>query len=662
MNIRNRLKLAVETFNTSKSLSTSLGAVFRNYTKQSTFNPREQVTGITYKAIDKIGQVISTYEPQVVKKDGSILENHPIYVLRDQPNPRQNRSYFHHLGAMLDQIYGETFWYKVRGEMTGRIKEVYLLDPMKMEVVAPQGEVIGYILHKDNGGRVPFDVDEIHHDMRPNPFNEFRGMSVLEKAALYVDTEIKTGQFTLNYIKNNASPSGIVQLPKMSPETFKIFTEKWRQGYEGPENAGKTAFIRGEGVDFKAVGATLQDIDQKVTRDMAKDDVLMMLGVPRPLLGLTDDKGYGRGNLEALEYTFAKNTIEPMMDRLDAIWGEILKSYGKQSAEYKITHESPVPEDKEFEHKQIKDLVNVALTVNEVREMMGKEPIPGGDILMPENTVKPTRESDKQKEVVKVTLKKQESKSEKAVKENEEREAFRQNLININDIYVKKLKKEISIFAHSQKEIVISKLNTAMKAYNELLPEIKEEAEDLAAILLPVVIDLMEAQAEGVTNFITGEILVISPELRKEVESKVLQISGLYNEETIKELEKTLTQGITNGESLVKLKKRVESVYSDAQGYRAERIARTESLRASNHAAEQVYKASGYSRVMWFTNPGACQWCITFEGKTKEIGGTYLNVGDVITGAEDGQMRIEYSDIETPPLHPNCTCTLIPVV
>jgi hypothetical protein len=149
--------------------------------------------------------------------------------------------------------------------------------------------------------------------------------------------------------------------------------------------------------------------------------------------------------------------------------------------------------------------------------------------------------------------------------------------------------------------------------------------------------------------------------MRELAESHIKQVSGVYNADTIKALEATLAEGQMAGESLVKLKKRVESVYSDAKGYRAERIARTESLRTANATAEAVYKANGFETVEWFINPGACEFCRTFAGKQKTIGTKFNNIGDVITGDEGGQLSLNHDDITTPPLHPNCTCSLVPV-
>lgn len=636
----------------------SMASVIRNYGKRGKFRPQSQLTGITYKAIDKIGLSISDYQIEIKKANGDPYTNHPLLTLFNKPNPNQTASDFHHLYAMLTEIYGETFWYKAKGLNSGQTKELYLLNPAQMEVCVEDGVLVGYKLHKANGEQVPFLPEEIHHDKRPNPFNEWRGMSVMEKAATYIDIEINTSNFTLNYISNSGSPSGIVTLPKMAEETFRAFTQQWRENYEGPENAGKTAFIRGEQASFEAVGATLKDIDQKITREMAKEDVLAMFDMPKGLLGMTDDKGMGRANVETLLYIFNSEKIDPMMKRLDRIYSALAADLPKNAGVVKIGHVSPIPEDKEYLLDTYDKGVGRWLTPNEIRERQGLEPLPGHDEL---SQIAPaTTAPAAAKTVQKIVLKKAPTKSEQIKQVKADNEQFRKDLVETTDIYATKVKGEIAKFADQQEAIVIGNIAAESKDFSSWLFDIKEQAIKMAAAITPIIHELMDTQAQDVTNFITGELVTVAPELKKTVEADILRISGLYNEDTINALNKTLVQGQADGESLVKLKKRVEQVYTDAKGYRAERIARTESLRASNLTAEQVYKENGYSKVEWFINPGACEFCRTYAGRTKEIGGNFTNQGDVITGENGGKMRIEYSDIPTPPLHPNCTCSLVP--
>lgn len=662
MKFNQKLRQAIKIL-TSSNLGNSIsGQVMRNYSNKSIFQPERQVTGITYKAIDKIGLSLSIYEPIVIKKNGDAYENHPLYTLFNNPNPIQkSASDFIHLYGMLFEIYGETFWYLARGESTRRVKEIYLLNPASIELKIDNGEVIGYILHKADGTQVPFTTDEIYHDKRPNPFNEWRGMSVLERASIYVDTEITTSTFTLNYMRNNASPSGIVSLPSMDKETFKQFAAQWREGYEGPENAGKTAFIRGGEASFKAIGATLKDVDAKVTRDMAKDDVLMMLEVPKPLLGMTDSQGFGRGNVETLHYIFTKEKLEPMMKRLDRIYYNILQTYGVQDQANEIMHESPVPEDKDYQLKNATAGVNNWLTVNEIRQQQGLPPIDGYDTLINPQLV-PVQASAELNVHKRIILKKQPilSKSQQLKKINQEQEAFRSNLVDINEPYEKQLKKAISKFALEQENAIIDKIGTTKKSYEEWLFNVKAESEALALVITPIIYELMNEQIAETTNFISGELLTLSPEMRAQVELQMKQIAGVYNQDTITALETTISQGVSDGESLAKIKKRVESVYQEAKGYRAERIARTESLKASNESAELVYKANGYHNVKWFTNPGACDFCKELNNTVKNIGSDFYSIGDVVTNNAGQMLEIDYRNITTPPLHPNCKCSIVP--
>jgi HK97 family phage portal protein len=222
MKLSQRVKAAYKTF-TSKSLYNSIGSVFRNIFGETEYNPQSQMRGITYKAVDKIGQSVSKYEIQVKTSDGKVMQNNKLIELSKHPNSKyRTSSYFHHLWAMYDIVYGESFWYMAKGETTKQAKEIYLLNPSQVELKIGGGELLGYVLHKSDGSQVPLEIDEVVHDKRPNIFNEWRGMSILERAAEYVQTEITTTRFTLNYMRNNASPSGIVSLPdSMDKEAFK---------------------------------------------------------------------------------------------------------------------------------------------------------------------------------------------------------------------------------------------------------------------------------------------------------------------------------------------------------------------------------------------------------------------------------------------------------
>jgi hypothetical protein len=141
-------------------------------------------------------------------------------------------------------------------------------------------------------------------------------------------------------------------------------------------------------------------------------------------------------------------------------------------------------------------------------------------------------------------------------------------------------------------------------------------------------------------------------------------ISGI-DEETDKQLKASLAEGIDSGEGIGELANRVESIYGAAAGYRAERIARTESIMSTTWATRDAWRLSGVVEASeWITGPNPCPFCAEMSGKALPVsgGGAYYQLGEQME-LEDGQsMTFSYTSIEGPPLHVNCACSLVAIL
>jgi hypothetical protein len=62
--------------------------------------------------------------------------------------------------------------------------------------------------------------------------------------------------------------------------------------------------------------------------------------------------------------------------------------------------------------------------------------------------------------------------------------------------------------------------------------------------------------------------------------------------------------------------------------------------------------------------PNACPFCQTISdrGESKGIEQDFLQVGDSVTAADGKTFVVDYDAVSGPPLHPNCRCTLSPVL
>lgn len=180
-------------------------------------------------------------------------------------------------------------------------------------------------------------------------------------------------------------------------------------------------------------------------------------------------------------------------------------------------------------------------------------------------------------------------------------------------------------------------------------------------------------EAEGITQIqelVADKVFYMATkEVKKYLSKEGAKFIPAVNDETSENIRRTLTEGVDAGESISKLRERVQDVYRDATTYRAERIARTEVLRASNFATEEAYRQSNVVEAKeWLTahDERVCPWCGPMDGKTIELNDAFADKGDTITGTNENgkkvRLNIGLSDVQAPPLHPNCRCTLIPVL
>jgi len=117
------------------------------------------------------------------------------------------------------------------------------------------------------------------------------------------------------------------------------------------------------------------------------------------------------------------------------------------------------------------------------------------------------------------------------------------------------------------------------------------------------------------------------------------------NRDTYDKLTKTLEEGITEGESIAKLSKRIESVYDDAKGYRSKLIARTETNTANNFGHMAAMQQAGIEKKEWVT------------ANDEDVRDTHtMNQTQGCIGLHNEF----YGTSEQYPGEPNCRCAVIP--
>ena len=114
---------------------------------------------------------------------------------------------------------------------------------------------------------------------------------------------------------------------------------------------------------------------------------------------------------------------------------------------------------------------------------------------------------------------------------------------------------------------------------------------------------------------------------------------------TLEKLKRTLAEGVANGESIPNLASRISGVYDEAKGSRAIKIARTETISASNSGAYNAYKQGGVKKK---------EWLATMDDRVRD---EHAAMNGEIVGLNE-----VFSNGEMFPGEPNCRCTVLPVI
>jgi hypothetical protein len=154
------------------------------------------------------------------------------------------------------------------------------------------------------------------------------------------------------------------------------------------------------------------------------------------------------------------------------------------------------------------------------------------------------------------------------------------------------------------------------------------------------------------------------PDVLDALEREMFKFAQGIDQTTADALRGELMDGMENGETISQLANRISDISDEwVEGWRSEMIARTETARAFTEGHIEAWKSTGVvSRKVWVAAGDACPFCQEMDGTVVDLEDSFFDQGDEQTAEWRGQeiaMGHDYSDVNGPPLHPNCRCVLV---
>lgn len=665
--------------------------------------------GIPYRAISAIAQDVANIELKLYRKrmkrgkpDIEEIYEHEALSLLYHVNDFATFYDLIEANTVFGETSGECFWLFVR-DAKKRPAEIWILRPDWVTILPDKEKVIKGYQFRPGGvfsDALTFPPEDIMHFKYFNPRKQSRGKGATQAAAMEIDLDDFSATWSRNFFFNSAIPSILFKFKKkIDQEQMNVFMRQWENNMRGMQQAHKIAAIGGD-VETEPLGTDMSKMNLVEQRKFHRDQMLAIYQVPKSIVAISDD--VNRANAHATVAAYMERTIDPKMRKLVAHLNEFYLRRFWPDEELFFDYADPVPADRDQQLKVYESGLKYGwLTINEVREEENLVPVEGGDsIYLPFNLTpigqvaekikglfgkskqdvlvlekrkrkarvkthmrippkalrKLRRQADKKQLKLKIT-----QMLSKAIKSSEDelrRESVWRQLIAKTDVWEDVLREKIIKLFKEQQSIISGNVEqqksfgTYKSDLGKFLFDLASENEKWQQEMEPLLRDVIKTQGQDTLNFLG--LAQDFDSTQKRVIAYLKDDAGdlikNINEYTLQRLRKTLAEGVREEEGVDDLKNRVSDVFESATGSRAEKIARTEVLRASNFATDEAYTQSQVVKGKeWLTalDERVCPICQPLDAKT---------------ATKDGNFSTTAGDVPYPPAHPNCRCTIIPVI
>lgn len=317
-----------------------------------------------------------------VNEDGSETEvtQHPFLDFMAQPNPlyEMTSSAIWRLHEIYLMLVGEGF-FLIERDAIGRPVEFWNVPPHWVKMTPYLGNP-NYQIVSPGGLSMGIPVDDMFVMKQLNPLDPFmRGLGIAESIADEVEIDEYAAKFQKRFFYNDATPPTVFIMPDATSEQRDAFMAGWNKRHKGVENSHKAAALTGNVSVHelgKGEGKNLGFIESRVAM---RDAVLEHFGVPREIMGITENSN--RATADAAQYIYAKNVLMPRLrNREEAINKQLLPLFGL-GEHYVWRFDSIIPYDKDFDKAKALDGWQSGLLMkNEARELLDLASVEGGDV------------------------------------------------------------------------------------------------------------------------------------------------------------------------------------------------------------------------------------------------------------------------------------------
>lgn len=483
----------------------------------------------------------------------------------------------------------------------------------------------GFVYEADPVESVHLSPEQVHYGWTMSGTDVRQAVAPLQASRYAITLAVMGDRQNLAFLRNGAVPAAVVTTTEFPNDDERhAFRKGWQSEYRGPDNAGKVRFHEvddqgegpvGEAIDVKVLGLSNRDSQFVQAHLQSLKEIAWGLGVPWSKIDAADRTF---ANADAEERIWLTERVVPFLETLaDEINLRLAPMLGSEVGWFDLSDEDalrPRPKFTAMEGIALRD-AGLALPT-EVREELGLDSdvelpeltmpdqpalppalvaeVPDPKVEDPEDTpaLPPARTRTRVPEVRALTAEEQETRRATIWRRNDAA------LRGLENAYAKRW---ADLFARQAKAVIgqLTGKDTALRL--KAASEAREIRADLAGPFRPNEIarwrsaaldlaDLMHTAATtaGVTrvnNAFGVSFDLEAPFVQDFIRARANQLAGQVTSSTYAAIQSALADGVANGASIDDLASAVQDVFDVASRSRAQTIARTEVISASNGSA-----------------------------------------------------------------------------
>lgn len=328
-----------------------------------------------------IGQRVGDWRIGELQWDDPILD-----LLNRRPNQNTDAFTFRHMLSSQVLLSKKGAYIEITRNRLGDVSSLFLHQPQYVFPI-PDAEkfVSGYSIEYPNTPKKIVEPQNMMWIRVPHPIDPYKGQTPLESAGLAIEFDYYSRVYNRNFVINDGRPGGMLVIKgDMEEEQSEEIARRFR-GTTGSNigGAGRITVLSAEDASFIDTGVNQRDAQYTEARAQNKEEILLAFGVPESVIGNASGRSFANADVE-LE-VFWRETMLPHLTLLERAF-DILDDDLTTFFSYDLSSVAILSrDDRERAKFHLEELKQGAISIDEYRELTGREGVGIDELLVPTN-------------------------------------------------------------------------------------------------------------------------------------------------------------------------------------------------------------------------------------------------------------------------------------